>query len=466
MMKQHIVNTGDNNRLILFFAGWGMDREIFAETRRPGYDIMVVYDYTNPDLDTTTIDRYEEIVILAWSMGVYFADRFIRECNLKNAVLTKCVAVNGTLSPIDDTLGIPPSIYELTSALPDANAIKKFCRRICGGASAMNRLMPKAPSRSVDELRNELSAIRNVVENNPLPSADTSLWDEIIISTGDLIFPPTNMMRAWENAADRITLLQEGAHIIDFSEAFERLFVDKSLVGMRFGAALSTYDSDAEVQRKVATRLATLINGKQADRSDIDVLEIGSGSGILTRMYEPMFNDSRISFVDLAPTNYPVSNRNIHTMFACDAETMLANAESNSYDIVISSSSIQWFNSPRRFIANTVRSLRSGGHAYISFFAKGTLDSIADIATLRYPSIDRKFIEETGCRCEIAEEIITIDFDSPQSALRHLKRTGVNSLRRTPVPVGQSREILRRLSNADNSATLSFKAIYLIISKP
>lgn len=465
-MKQHIVSAGGDKRLILFFAGWGMDADMFAGISRPGYDIMVVYDYTNPDFNLAAIENYEEIVVAAWSMGVYYADRFIRDYNLGKPVLTKCIAVNGTLSPIDDNLGIPRRIYELTSALPDRNAVDKFCRRICGGASAMQTLMPKAPSRSVDELRDELLSIRRMVESNPLPSADTSLWDEILISERDLIFPPANMLRAWENASERITVLPEAAHIIDFGNAFERLFVDKPLVGKRFGAALPTYDSDAEVQRKVAERLGAIIADRQARKTDIDILEVGSGSGMLTRIYEPMFEHCRISFVDLSPTEYPCSNGNIHRSFASDAETMLANTESDSYDLIISSSSIQWFNSPRRFIANAIRTLRSGGNLFFAFFAKGTLDSIADIATLRYPSVDREFLEASGCSFEIDEESISISFDSPNDALRHLKRTGVNSIRRTPTPIGRTREILSRITDSKGKATLSFKTIYLTISKP
>lgn len=329
----------------------------------------------------------------------------------------------------------------------------------------MSQLMPKMPSRSVDELRNELLAIRKAVESNPLSASDASLWDEIIISGRDLIFPPANMLRAWENAADRITVLPEAAHIIDFSKAVEQLFVDKPLVEKRFGAALPTYDTDAEVQRQVANRLANLIKDSQLEKSNVDLLEIGPGSGILTRLYEPMFRDSRITFVDLAPASYPISNNNIHKLLACDAETMLAKTESESFDFIISSSSIQWFNSPRRFIENVIRCLRSGGQAFISYFAKGTLENIADIATLRYPTIDAALIEDAGCRCEMHEEVFSLDFDSAKSALTHLKRTGVNSLRRTPVSVSQTREILRRISNTDGSATLSFKVAYIIISK-
>lgn len=465
-MKQHIASAGGEKRLILFFAGWGMDAGMFAGISRPGYDVVVVYDYTDPDFDMAAVEGYEEIVVVAWSMGVYYADRFIRGYRPSGPVLTKCIAVNGTLSPIDDNLGIPPHIYELTSALPDENAVGKFCRRICGGASAMAALMPQAPSRSVRELRDELIAIRRMVESNPLPASDTSLWDEILISERDLIFPPANMLRAWENAAGRVTVLPGAPHIIDFGDAFERLFVDKPLVGKRFGAAMPTYDSDAEVQRKVALRLGDIIADHQTRKSDIDILEIGPGSGILTRIYEPMFERCRISFVDLAPGQYPCSNGNSHRSFACDAETMLARAADESFDAIISSSSIQWFNSPRRFIANVVRTLRSGGNAYLSFFAKGTLESIADFATLRYPSVDKEFLEASGCSFDIGEETLTISFDSPREALRHLKRTGVNSLRRDPVPIGRTREILSRITNEEGIATLSFRTIYLTISKP
>lgn len=125
---------GDNDtcrRLILFFAGWGMDASVFSALSKPGYDILLVYDYRDDDFDESVLGGYDEICVLAWSLGVWHADRFISSHS--NLPITRTVAVNGTLCPINDSLGIPPRIYDLTSALPDERALAKFYRRICGG---------------------------------------------------------------------------------------------------------------------------------------------------------------------------------------------------------------------------------------------------------------------------------------------------------------------------------------------
>lgn len=49
--------------------------------------------------------------VFAWSFGVYAAAYWLRKENLSP---TMAVAINGTLSPIDDELGIPVGVFNGT----------------------------------------------------------------------------------------------------------------------------------------------------------------------------------------------------------------------------------------------------------------------------------------------------------------------------------------------------------------
>ncbi|ULT22772.1 hypothetical protein KUH03_26115 [Sphingobacterium sp. E70] len=36
-----------NKKLVLFFAGWGMDEHLFSGYARSGQDLMIAYDYSS-----------------------------------------------------------------------------------------------------------------------------------------------------------------------------------------------------------------------------------------------------------------------------------------------------------------------------------------------------------------------------------------------------------------------------------
>ena len=68
-MKHELIHSENSPRLLLIFAGWGMDADVFRDIRRPGYDVMVVWDYRSFFIDWSCTASYTEICLLAWSMG-------------------------------------------------------------------------------------------------------------------------------------------------------------------------------------------------------------------------------------------------------------------------------------------------------------------------------------------------------------------------------------------------------------
>lgn len=47
--------------------------------RPRGYDLMVVYDYSTLDFDENQLSGYNEIKVIAWSMGVWAAAQVLQK---------------------------------------------------------------------------------------------------------------------------------------------------------------------------------------------------------------------------------------------------------------------------------------------------------------------------------------------------------------------------------------------------
>mgnify|MGYP000785805472 CR=1 FL=1 len=68
-MKQLFIKKEGNPVLLLFFAGWGSDENLFGSPVPEGCDYLLCFDYKNMDFDYSLLDGYQEIRVLAWSMG-------------------------------------------------------------------------------------------------------------------------------------------------------------------------------------------------------------------------------------------------------------------------------------------------------------------------------------------------------------------------------------------------------------
>ena len=108
-MKYKWLNINQNNKVIVFFNGWGMDESVVHHLDFSDYDVLMFYDYNNLDtnFDFNSLDKYKNKSLIAWSMGVMVATLF-------NQKYTSATAINGTLKPIDNEFGIPQRIYDLT----------------------------------------------------------------------------------------------------------------------------------------------------------------------------------------------------------------------------------------------------------------------------------------------------------------------------------------------------------------
>lgn len=443
-MRHALVSDIGADRLLLIFAGWGMDANVFGRIARPGYDVMVVWDYNTLYIDWSCTARYCEIVLVAWSLGVYAATQTTQAIDYK---ITRRVAVNGTPSPIHDACGIPEATFMGTLEALTPATLGKFYRRMCSTRDDYARFIETAPAREVDDLRSEL---QSVADSLLLNVPGNLRWDVAIVGREDRIFPPANQRRYWAAHGVAVENTSDG-HYLDFQQVIDKMAVDKVTMASRFGRHRDTYTDNAVVQTEVVDRMVdeTAAQGifRRLTRLGYrpEILEIGSGSGLLTRRLVELLPDARLELWDLAGPA-PDFAASCATFRQCDAELQLPRMGAESLDAVFSASTMQWFNSPEQFMRQLYRVLRPDGVAVLSTYTYGNMQQISALTgrslPLERPDRLLDMARSAGLAVDYSLSYIRdLDFESPADVLRHLRLTGVNSLGAT---AGTARSLMRR----------------------
>jgi len=195
-MHHYWLKQNSNTKLILFFCGWGSDYHPFIPIPSIQYDLLIFYDYTDLELPinlSALFEKYEEVSLIGWSLGVWVAEAVCSHFTLK---FSTAIAINGTLNPIDDKEGISSDVFQRTLLnLSDEN-MKKFNKRMFRKVAERILFEQNSPQRQTEELKVELAFLKDKIT----PSFK-SLFGKALVGSEDLIFLPENQLRYWHGKA-------------------------------------------------------------------------------------------------------------------------------------------------------------------------------------------------------------------------------------------------------------------------
>lgn len=188
-------NGQSTTRLLLYFNGWAMnaaavDHLITEENQ----DVLIVEDYRE-DAFAFDFSPYKEVVLLAWSMGVWAAEHLYNKGILPP--LTQAVAIAGTPQQRNNEYGIPEELFDATLEHLNEENRARFNRRMCGG-KRLRHLFEALQQRPTEEIREELEKVRWHTLNPQVPSKERLLpWTLVHIPLKDKIIPAHNQIAYW-----------------------------------------------------------------------------------------------------------------------------------------------------------------------------------------------------------------------------------------------------------------------------
>jgi len=215
-MKKHWLNKQGNKDCILFFNGWGMDEKAIRYLDSSNFDICMFNEYHELSSIDEDLSQYDAIYVVAWSLGVWVASHILSQSSLK---IAKAIAINGTQQPIDDKLGISPSIFQLTLNTWDDKNRSKFYIRMFGGQRQYILLSDRISDDEPNKQKQELSHILQQVFLNE--EVDFN-FDCALIGTNDLIFTSVNQKNYW-NAKTRIVEIEIPHYPFTLFESWDQI---------------------------------------------------------------------------------------------------------------------------------------------------------------------------------------------------------------------------------------------------
>lgn len=170
-----------------------MDPAPFRAIPATDHDLLMAYDYRQVEPSTllTLTKQYDTLHLLAWSMGVWIAGKFFAGCRDRFASAT---AMNGTLTPVDDHCGIPPTAFAAMIRAFSPATLDGFYRDMFDREDQAARFLHNKPCRSPKSMLTELQTLRQLYETLG-PGED--IFNRKLVGSRDRIFPARSQLHSW-----------------------------------------------------------------------------------------------------------------------------------------------------------------------------------------------------------------------------------------------------------------------------
>lgn len=234
----------------------------------------------------------------------------------------------------------------------------------------------------------------------------------------------------------------------------------KSLIAEAFGRAAAGYEDHATLQRMAARRLADRIAELPLPRHP-RVLEIGCGTGFLTRALRERVGPATWTVSDLSPRmaarcRAALGDPEDAAFVALDGEDP-ALEPGPRFDLICASLAVQWFGDLGAALARWSRLLAPGGHIAYATVAAGSLTEwCAAHEEIGRPAGVLPFVPAAelarawplGGEGRVEEETIARHHADAHAFLTELRGIGarVPAEGRAPLSAGDLRRLLRRFS--------------------
>ena len=193
-MRGRLLKGRDSERLLIFFAGLGLDENPFKPlAAQSPFDVFVLYDYRDLSLPPWPAG-YRGYFVLGWSLGGLVALKF------RHALPGPLLVLGTTGLFCHPELGIPPKVYDLTLSgfrRYGERSLLKFYENMFAGEEGLEVFLENRPRRDLAGVVEELERARDLRASRPEEGV------EVVVTGKDRIIPPRAQRRFWRGYPTR-----------------------------------------------------------------------------------------------------------------------------------------------------------------------------------------------------------------------------------------------------------------------
>ncbi|GEM_PF-6240817 len=242
-------------------------------------------------------------------------------------------------------------------------------------------------------------------------------------------------------------------------------------VANNFSRGALNYATSADFQKAIAKQLFDFYPLKQPCK----ILEVGCGTGFLSRHYQQAFNEASYIAVDISEGMLSEYQKRVGfgKIVLADAEDL--NFEINSLDAIVSASTIQWFKNLSGTLKKYYNFLKPGSDILIStfgesffkeFFAYVPAEFKKNMPNFYNQEILKDIFNKAGfVDIKTKQYVSKQQFKDAKSMLRNMNNLGFGPLGDRPLSHGDMRKLLRDLSK-QSYIELSYDTVLLKATKP
>lgn len=222
----------------------------------------------------------------------------------------------------------------------------------------------------------------------------------------------------------------------------------KQNVAANFDNKAEFYERESRIQKVVAqTLMADLPEGREAEKIE-NILEVGCGTGYLTRLLFEKYNCKNICVSDISPSmvaqaqvnseEYADINRHTVNWAVFDAENPPEDMESK-YDLIVANMVFQWFEDAQSAMKKLNKLLRPGGR--IMYSTLGSESFMEWKSVLRSLELPIGILDFDTPADIYKEEFLIRGYDDARAFLRSMKDMGAGQAKKgyTPLSTAQIR---------------------------
>jgi len=210
--------------------------------------------------------------------------------------------------------------------------------------------------------------------------------------------------------------------------------MDKRIIKGNFSRCVESYEEHAAVQKRCAEELISMLRGGSYQ----DILEVGCGTGMYTRMLMGEFRGAGITAVDISEDMVNAARENVGdeglNFEVADGESI---GFKKKFDLITSNASFQWFEDIDTAFDLFRNNLKPGGTLLFSMYGPETFQEFK--AVLGYFFGARRWLSSSKfllCReveallkknfsaCEVTEARFCAEYISIWDFLKNIKKTG------------------------------------------